>query len=173
VILDFHDDEKGSDVAANYFLKFTPDIAGESLQTGHEGQIEILSYSWGLTQAGGYFYGQGGTSSKANLHDLSVSFRMCPASPKLMQYGASGKHLDTALLTCLEASETPQKYLEVTLTDVVISSYQTGGSGEDKPIDSMTLNFAKIKKEYFKQDDKGVVTSAATGTWDQQKASTS
>ena len=75
------------------------------------------------------------------------------------------------MLTCLEASETPQKYLEITLTDVVISSYQTGGSGDDKPIESMTLNFAQIKKEYFKQDDKGVVTSAGTGSWNQQTAS--
>jgi len=160
-------------MAANYYLKFDPEIKGESPQSGFEGQIEILSYSWGVTQAGGYSYGTGGTSAKSNLHDLSVSFRMNPASPKLMQYCASGKHLDSAVLSCLEGSETQQKYLEVTLTDVVISSYQTGGSGDDKPIDSMSLNFAKIKKEYFKQDDKGVLTSAATGTWDQQKATSS
>src|SRR6478609_7263972 len=138
------------------------------MQTEYEDQIEILSYSWGLTQAGGYSYGSGGTSAKANVQDLSVSFRMCPASPKLMQYCATGKHLDTATLTCLEASETPQKYLEITLTDVVISSFQTGGSGDDKPIESMSLNFAQIKKEYFKQDDKGVVTSAGSGQWNQQ-----
>jgi type VI secretion system secreted protein Hcp len=162
--------EKGRDMAANFFLKFQPEIAGESLQSGYEGQIEILSYSWGVTQAGGYSYGSGGTAAKANVQDLSVSFRMNPASPKLMQYCATGKHLDSATLDCLEASETPQKYLEITLTDVVVSSYQTGGSGDDKPIESMTLNFAKIKQEYFKQDDNGSVTSAATGTWDQQKA---
>jgi type VI secretion system secreted protein Hcp len=159
-------------MAANYFLKFTPEIKGESKQTGYEDQIEILSFSWGVSQAGGYSYGTGGTSAKANVQDLSLSFRMCPASPDLMQYCASGKHLDSAVLTCLEAGTTPQKYLEITLTDVVISSYQTGGSGDDKPIDSMTLNFAKVKKEYFKQDDKGIATSAGTGTWNQQTAST-
>jgi len=160
-------------MAANIFLKFAPEIKGESKQTGYEDQIEILSYSWGVSQAGGYSYGQGGTSAKANLQDLSVSFRQCPASPKVMQYCASGKHLDTATLTCLEASETPEKYQEITLTDVIISSYQSGGSGDDKPIESMTLNFAQLKQEYFKQDDKGVVTSAATGQWNQQTASTS
>ncbi len=160
-------------MAANSFLKFDPEIKGESKQTGHEGQIEILSHSWGVTQAGGYSYGSGGTSAKANVHDLHLSFRMSPASPKLFQYCATGKHLDSATLTLLEASETPQKYMELTLTDVVISSYQTGGSGDDKPIESMTLNFAKVKQEYFVQDDKGVVTSAATGTWNQQKATAS
>jgi type VI secretion system secreted protein Hcp len=163
--------EREGIVAANYFLKFDPEIQGESMQDDHTGEIEILSFSWGVTQSGGYSYGSGGTSAKANVQDLSVSFRMCPASPKLMQYCATGKHLDSALLTCLEASETPQKYLEITLTDVVVSSYQTGGSGDDKPIESMTLNFAKVDQEYFKQDDKGVVTSAAKGSWNQQTAS--
>jgi type VI secretion system secreted protein Hcp len=172
-LTEFLSPAKGHDVPANYFLKFTPDIPGESLQTGYEGQIEILSFSWGVTQAGGYSYGQGGTSAKANVQDLSLSFRASPASPKLFQYSATGKHLDSAVLSALEASETPQLYNQITLTDVVISSYHTGGSGDDKPIESMTLNFAKIKTEYFKQDDKGVVTSAATGTWDQQKATAS
>jgi len=158
-------------VPANYFLKFDPEVKGESQQTEYEDQIEILSYSWGVTQAGGFSYGSGGTSAKSNLQDLSVSFRMCPASPKLMQYCANGKHLVTATLTCLEAGETPQKYQEITLTDVVVSSYQTGGSGDDKPIESMTLNFAQIKQEYFEQSDQGVATSAATGQWNQQTAS--
>jgi type VI secretion system secreted protein Hcp len=156
---------------ANFFLKFSPDddVKGESLQEEYKDQIEILSYSWGVTQAGGYGYGQGGGVAKANIHDFNVSFRMNPASPKLMEYSATGKHLDTATFTALEAGTTPQKYLEVTMTDVVISSYQTGGSGDDKPIESMTLNFAKVKQEYFKQNDKGVASSAGTGTYDQQK----
>ena len=104
-----------------------------------------------------------------NLQDLSVSFRQCPASPKLMAHCASGKHLTDATLTCLRASgETAEKYLEIKLTDVVISSYQTGGSDGDLPIETMTLNFAKIEEEYFKQDDAGVSTSAATASFDQQ-----
>jgi type VI secretion system secreted protein Hcp len=155
---------------ANFFLKFTPDdgIKGESLQEGYTDQIEILSYSWGVTQAGGYGYGQGGGVSKATIHDMSVQFRMNPASPKLMEFSATGVHLDSALFTALEAGTTPQKYLEITLTDVVISGYQTGGSGDNKPIESMTLNFAKVKQEYFKQNDKGVASSAGTGTYNQQ-----
>ena len=47
-----------------------------------------------------------------------------------------------------------------------------GGSGDDKPIESMSLNFASIEHEYFKQDDKGITKSAGKGTWDQQKAKT-
>ncbi len=156
-------------MAANYFLKFTPEIKGESQQQSFEGQIEILSWSWGVSQAGGFSFGEGGTTASANLQDLSVSFRQCPASPKLMVHCASGKHLTNAVLTCLKASgENAEKYLEITLTDVVISSYQTGGSGDDVPIESMSLNFAEVKEEYFKQDDTGSVSSAAVSSFNQQ-----
>jgi type VI secretion system secreted protein Hcp len=155
------------------FLKFEPEVKGESQQKSFEGQIEVLSYSWGVSQAGGYSYAAGGTSAKANMQDLSISFRHCSASPKLMQYCASGKHLDKATLTCLKAGgDDAQKYQEIVLTDVVVSSYQTGGSGDDMPIESMSLNFAKVDQEYFAQDDKGITKSAAKGTWDQQKATT-
>ena len=160
-------------MAANVFLKCTPDLPGESTQKGYEKQIEVLSFSMGASQAGGFAYGDGGGVAKANMQDLSISFRMCSASPKFMQYCASGKHLDTAVLTCLKAGgDEAAKFLVITLTDVMVSSYQTGGSGDDMPIDSVSLNYAKIEKEYFKQDDKGTPTSAGKGTWDQRKATT-
>jgi type VI secretion system secreted protein Hcp len=160
-------------MAANYFLKFTPDIPGESKQQGFEGQIEILSFSWGVSQAGGFSFAGGGGVAQANVQDLSVSFRQNKSSPKVMEACASGKHFDEVLLTCLRAAgDKAEKYLEITLTDVIISSYQTGGSGDDFPIESMSLNFAKVKEEFFEQDDKGVGKSAGVGSWDQAKAST-
>lgn len=155
---------------ANVFLKFTPDIKGESLQEGYEGQIEILSYSWGVSQAGGFSFSTGGTVAKANVHDMSVSFQQCSASPKLMEHCAKGKHFDSALLSCLKAGgDKQEKYLEITLEDVIVSSYTTGGSGDDMPHESLTLNFAKVKLEYFSQDDKGATKSAGVGTFDQRK----
>ena len=158
-------------MAANYFLKFTPEVKGESKQSEFVDQIEVLSFSWGVSQAGGYSYGSGGTAAKANLQDLSLSFRQCAASPVLMQGCATGKHYDTAVLSCLKSTgDKQQKYLEITLTDVVVSSYQTGGSGDDMPIESITLNFAKVVEGFYKQDDKGIMTLAETGTWNQQTA---
>ena len=161
-------------MAANYFLKFTPVVKGESKQEAYEDQIEILSFSWGVSNAGGFSYGGGGGVSKANLQDLSVSCRQCAASVKIMQYCAGGKHIDDALLTCLKsAGDKQDKYMTYKLTDVIVSSYQSGGSGDDMPIESMSLNFAKIEFEFFTQDDKGVTTSAGVGKWDQQKATAS
>lgn len=157
-------------MAANYFLKFTPPVEGESEQTGFEGQIEVLSFSWGVSNAGGFAYGGGGGVGKSNLQDLSVSFRHTKASPTLMQHCASGKHLDSATLTCLKAGGKQEKYLQFTLNDVFISSYQTGGSGDELPIESMSLNFDEVEEASFVQDDKGTTKAGPKGKWNQSKA---
>jgi type VI secretion system secreted protein Hcp len=118
---------------------------------GEKTTFDILSYSWGVTQAGGYSYGTGGTSGRAQVQDLSISFRMNEASPKLMQYCASGKHIDKVTIILIRTGEDGKNnkpYLTIDLTDVVVSSYQTGGSGDDKPIESMSLNFGKVEQRY-------------------------
>lgn len=160
---------------ANHFLKFEPEIKGESSAAGYEGQIEVDNFSYGVTQPGGFSFAKGGTKVQSQLEDLSVSFRMCSASPKLMQYSASGKHLDKATLTSLKAAgDKAAKYLEINLTDVVVSSYHSGtSSNDDMPTETITLNFAKIDKEYFSTDNKGVATSAGKGSWNQQTGKSS
>jgi len=160
---------------ANMFLKFEPEIKGESPQTGYEGQIEVLDFRFGVVQPGGFDFAKGGTKVQSRLEDLSVTFRMCSASPKLMQYCASGKHLTKATLTCLKAAgDKAAKYLEIILTDVVVSSYRTGaGVNDDMPHETIALNFAKIDKEYFSTDNKGVATSAGKGSWNLQTSSSS
>jgi len=162
-------------MAANIFLKFEPDdtLQGESTQKEYDNQIEILSFSWGVSQAGGFSYGSGGGVSKANIQDLSISFRQCKASPGIMEKCATGDHMDKATLTCLKAGGSQEKYLTIEMEDVVISGYSTGGSGDDMPIESMTLNFAKVTQKYFKQDDSGQASEAGTGTWNQLTAATS
>ena len=163
---------------ATMFLKFDPEIKGDSSQKGYEKQIEVLDYRFGISQPGGYEFAKGGTRVHAKLDDLTLVFRTCSASPKIMQHCASGKHLTKATLTCLKsAGDKPAKYLEIILTDVVVSGYHTGGGGGDRGADvthdSVSLNFRKIDQEFFATDNKGVATSAGKGTWDQQTGSTS
>ena len=78
-------------------------------------------------------------------------------------------------MTALKAAgDKAAKYLEINLTDVVVSSYQTGANGSDDiPNETITLNFAQIDKEYFSTDNKGVATSAGKGSWNQQTGKTS
>jgi len=159
---------------ATIFLKIEPEIKGDSPVKGYEGQIEILDYRFGVTQPGGFSFAKGGARVHAKLDDLTLVFRSCSASPKLMQNCATGKHLTKATLTCTKSGDDnkPTKYQEFVMTDVVISSYQTGGGAEDVSHESISLNFAKIDQEFFATDNKGIATSAGKGSWNQQTGAT-
>ena len=65
-------------------------------------------------------------------------------------------HYPQALLTVRKAGDKPLKYLKITMTDVLISSVSTGGSGgEDRLTENVSLNFAKVKVNYVEQTEKG------------------
>jgi len=159
---------------ATMFLKFDPEIKGNSSAKGYEGQIEVVNYGFGVAQHGGFSFAKGGTRVNANLEDMTVTFRMCSASPKLMQYCSSGKHLTKATLTCVMAGgDKLTKYNEIVLTDVIVSSYRTVADGSDFPHESISLNFAKVDQEFFATDNQGIATSAGKGSWNQQTGSSS
>jgi len=71
-------------------------------------------------------------------------------------------------LTVRKAGENPVEYLKIKLTEVLVSSVSTGGSGgEDRLTENVTLNFAKVAVDYTGQDEKGKAKSPAQSmTWD-------
>jgi type VI secretion system secreted protein Hcp len=85
--------------------------------------------------------------------------KMNKASPKLFLACATGEHIKKAVLTCRKAGGEQQEFLLVTMTDLLVSSYQTGGSGHSDivPTDQISLNYSKIEFEYKPQDEKGKV----------------
>jgi type VI secretion system secreted protein Hcp len=148
------------------FLKMT-DVKGESKDKEHAGEMEIESFSWGAIQVGTSAHGTGAGGGKVSLQDFSFVMKTNSASPKLFLNCATGKHLATAKFTARKAGGNPQKFLEVTLTDVLVSSFQTGGAtASEVPMDSISLNFSKIEIEYFAQDEKGITKSAGKNSWD-------
>jgi type VI secretion system secreted protein Hcp len=140
-------------MAVDVFLKIKG-IPGESADATHKGQIDVLSYSWGITQTGTMSYGGGGGAGKANFGDFSFMMRMNKATPKLMQACANGAHVEEAILTCRKAGDKQQEYMSYKFYDLLISSYQTSASSEE-PTESISFNFAKMEMEYKEQDAKG------------------
>jgi type VI secretion system secreted protein Hcp len=159
--------EQISMAAVDYFLKIDG-IEGESQDSKMKGSIDLESWSWGESQAGTFGVGGGGGAGKVSMQDFHFVMKMNQASPKLMLACASGKHIKDALLTCRKAGEKQETFLTIKMTDVLVSSYQTGGSahGDIVPTDQISLNFAKIEIEYFKQDNKGIAKSAGKAGWD-------
>jgi type VI secretion system secreted protein Hcp len=140
-------------MAVDVFLKIKG-IPGESADSKHKGEIDVLSYSWGVSQTGTMSYGGGGGAGKANFGDFSFMMRMNKATPKLMQACANGSHIPDAILVCRKAGDKQQEYMTYKFYDLLISSYQTSASSEE-PMESISFNFSKMEMEYKEQDAKG------------------
>jgi type VI secretion system secreted protein Hcp len=144
--------------ATDYFLKIDG-IDGESQKDKHTNEIELLSFSWGEANSGTFAYGGGGGAGKVNMQDFSFMKVMDKASPGLFLACANGEHIKTAKLTARKAGKNQQDFLKITFSDLLISSYQTSGSGggDVVPTESVAINFAKIEFEYAEQKADGTL----------------
>lgn len=154
-------------MATDYFLKIEG-IKGESRDSKHKDEIDLLSFSWGATQTGTHAAGGGGGAGKVQFQDFHFVMKMSKASPVLLQAIATGKHIKEASLVARKAGGTQQEYLKIKFTDVLISSYQSGGSqgGDEIPVEQISLNFAKINVEYADQKDDGSLNPATVASYD-------
>ena len=154
-------------MSVDIFLKLAG-IEGESKDDKHKNEIHIESFSWGLSQSGGFSTGGGGGAGKVNVHDISVTKYLDKASPALMYNCASGKHIPEGLITVRKAGEKPLEYLKIKLTDILVSSIQHSGSGGggDALSESLSLNFSKFKVEYQEQQPDGSGKPAGDMGWD-------
>lgn len=151
-------------------------IKGEARGANSKDEIDLESWSFGITQAASFGAGgRGGGVGKVAFNDISFRARMSCASPKLMDACATGKHIGQAILTCRKAGGKQEVFYSITLSDVLVSSYRTGASGASGseesilPIDEFTLNFARIESSYKQQDSKGSVGAAVKSGWDVRK----
>lgn len=142
-------------MAVDIYLKVA-DIAGESQDAGHKGEIDVLSWSWGLSQTGTMHMGGGGGAGRVNVQDLSFTHHVDKASPNLMKFCCNGKHFPEAKLTVRKAGENPLEYMVITMNDVLISGVSTGAAGSDeRQTENVTLNFGAVKVSYQPQKKDG------------------
>ena|SRR5437899_820760 len=136
-------------MATDAFLKLDG-ISGESTDEKHKDWIEVLSFNHGMTQTSSAASGTGGRSAeRVSISDFSIVKVLDKSSPYLAQACCDGRHLSEVKLELCEASGEKHKYMEYTLEDVIVSSFQPSGSqGGDKPMENITFNFGKIKWEY-------------------------
>ncbi len=156
-------------MAMDMFLNMGANIKGETQDSAQKGagDIDILAWSWGMSNAGSFHGGGGGGAGKANFQDISLTKYIDKASTAIMIALAKGSHIPECKILIRKAGEGQQKYMEITMEKVLVTSVSTGGSGgEDRLTENITLNFAQCKVEYFTQNEKGVTASAGIFTWD-------
>ncbi len=142
-------------MAMDMFIKIG-DLTGESRDKTHAGKIDVLAWSWGVSNSGSAHMGGGAGAGKANVQDLSFTKYVDKASPSLLLSCMKGTHYATADLIVRKAGGTPLEYIKITLSEVLVTSVSTGGSGgEDRLTENVTLNFAKVKYVYQPQKADG------------------
>ena len=152
-------------MAVDMFLKLD-DVKGESKDSKHKDEVDVLAWSWGMSQSGTTHMGGGGGAGKVNVQDLSLTKYVDKSSPNLIMATCNGKHYKEALLTIRKAGEKPLEYIKVTMKEVLVSSVSTGGSGgEDRLTENVTLNFGWFKVEYTPQKADGTGDAAIEAVW--------
>ena len=154
-------------MAVDMFIKIG-DIKGESVDSDHKDEIDVLAWSWGMAQSGTMHMGGGGGAGKVNVQDLSVTKYIDKSTPMLMLKCCQGEHIAKAKLVCRKAGGKALEYVTIEMEDVLISSIQTGGSGgEERMTENVVLNFAKVKTDYQPQKKDGSKDGGAISMgWD-------
>ena len=142
--------------AASDYLLEIDGIKGESKDEKHSGAIELESFSWGCSNAG---------TGRSQAITLSLGKRIDKSSPLLMLACAKGNHIPTATLTVRKSSTSgggKTDYYQITLSDILVSSYQSGGgggsggtAGDTVPTDQISFNYSKIEFKYIVTDANG------------------
>jgi type VI secretion system secreted protein Hcp len=152
--------------AVDFFLKFDG-IKGESADSKHKDEIDVESWSWGETHSGADRPG-GARAGKVSMQDFHFVMRQNTATPGLMKACATGQHIKMATLSARKAGKDQQDYLTFKFHDVLVSSFQTGGSehADVVPTEQVSFNFAKIEVEYKQQKPDGSLVSAGKFKYD-------
>lgn len=139
-------------MATDMYLKLD-DTVGESQDAAHKEEIEVLAWSWGMSQSGTTHQGTGGGSGRVSVQDISITKYVDSATHALVKFCMTGQHFAEGLLTIRKAGgENPLEYLIIKMEDLIVTSVSTGGSGgEDRLTENVSLNFAKVHVAYTPQ----------------------
>jgi type VI secretion system secreted protein Hcp len=141
---------------SNIFAKLEA-IKGESLDSKHKDEIDVLSFSWGLVNTAPPAGGGGGASGKPTFHDIAFVHNIDRASPLLMKACATGTHIKTATLTSRKAGKQQHEYMIFKFYDLLITGVALGGAAgqPETGAETVTMSFAKMEFQYTLQKADG------------------
>ena len=154
-------------MSQDIFLKING-IEGESQDSDHKNEIEVLAFEWKVHQESSMHSGSGGGAGKATVEDLEFVHYVDRSSPNLMKYCMTGKHVPEAKLVVRKAGGSPFEYLKYTLSDVIVTGVQPQGANNDelRVRERVRLAFSKVKQEYAVQNAQGGSGGAVTAGYD-------
>jgi len=138
--------------AVDVFLKIAG-ITGESADSAHRNEIDVLSWSWGTSTGTGKT--KGGVVPPACIQDVTIMKRFDAASPQLIMNSVTGTIAANGVLTLRRAGDVQLEFLTLTMTNVSVAAVQISESSEE-PVESVVLHFTSMHGEYIRQGPTGV-----------------
>jgi type VI secretion system secreted protein Hcp len=145
-------------MATNMYIKFEePSIEAGSSASGHEKELEILSWNHGFSQPTSptRSFAGGGTVEQANHQNLSFTKYLDASTHDILRYCWSGKQIGKATVACYRADgatdNKPVKYLEVLMEHVVVANYSVSGGPGDIPVENISLDYGTVQYTYTSQ----------------------
>lgn len=154
-------------MAQDMFIKIDG-IEGESLDATHKNEIEVLSWRWAGSQHTNMHSGSGGGSGKATVEDFIFTHYTDKASPNLLSYCLSGKHIKNIAFVIRKAGGNPLEYLTIKFTDVIITRVGMAGSVDDesRPREEVSFSFTKVSQDYVMQNAEGSKSGVVSAVYD-------
>lgn len=143
--------------AVDLYLKLEG-VTGESKDKDHKEEMELQSWSWGVSNQGYYGQGSGGARGKGSVQEITVIKHVDKGSKELFKRCLTGEHIATGKLTAYKAAGDGKRvaYLKIELKKVYITGVNVSGSGgEIVPTESMSMNFEEFNYIYTPQKDDG------------------
>jgi type VI secretion system secreted protein Hcp len=143
-------------MAINTYIKMDS-ITGGCTAAGHEGEIEVLSWSHGFVQPTSPTRSSAGagTVEQATHQNLTFTKYLDPATTAKLKCCWSGKQIATASLSCYRADgatdNAPVKYLTIDMTDIIIANYSLSGGSGDIPVENVSLDYGTVTYTYVDQ----------------------
>ena len=158
---------ENKDMTFDAFLKIDG-VSGESTDDKHKDWIEITSYSQAIHQpASATASSVGGASAeRVNIGEFTIAKQADKATPKLFEACCTGKHIKEIIVEVCRAGGDKQKYLEIRMEQVIVSSFVQNGGG-DFPSETVAFSAGKTKITYSQQKrDSGSLAGNVSAGWD-------
>jgi type VI secretion system secreted protein Hcp len=156
--------------AQDMFLELNGNgLQGESSDKEYKDQIDVLAFSWGLSNGGPPILDKKGvqTGGGVSFQNLHVTKYVDRSSPQLFLRTANGNAISNAVLSVRKAGDLQATSFKLCMSDVRVTSMQNGATtGEDRMTESFTLSYGTVGMLYRRQNANGSLQAPITAGWD-------
>ena len=150
-------------MATRHYIKFDG-IDGESTSKDHKGEIEVLSWAWGLSAVASGARG-GAAERRPKAHDFTFTHLYDKASPLLARAVATGKAIKHVLLSSRKASGGQKDFLKVTMKEVFVTSVEQVADESAGITEAVTLSSRNVSFEYRPSTASGNLGDPVVFDW--------